>query len=134
MVAELHNIWDKGFLAMTDEEYAAKQRRRLYLAEGLAATKSLKTALSTFHTLKLLLWCVQQLPSLQPAASFEAVDGNPHSSRDVVGSDPPLPPMAPKVKKSSDKCASALRRCQIAHSLYLLSSEFESPLFLVFFL
>ena len=59
MIAELNNIWDKGFLAMTDEEYAAKQRRRLYLAEGLAAMKSLKTALSTFYALKLLLWCVQ---------------------------------------------------------------------------
>ncbi len=75
---------------MTDEDYAAKQRRRQYLAEGLAATKSLKTALSTFHTLKLLLWCAQELPSLQLAASFEAVDGNPHSSRAVVGSDPPV--------------------------------------------
>ena len=105
MISELHIIWDKGFLAMTDEEYAAKQRRRLY--EGLAATKSLKTALSTFHTLKLLLCCAQQLPSLQPAASFEAVDGNPHSFRAVVGSDPPSP-MAPKVKKSkksTDKCS-----------------------------
>ena len=99
MIAELHKIWDKGFLAMTDEEYAAKQRRRLYLAEGLAATKILKTALSTFHTLKLMLWCVQQLPSLQPSASFEAVDGNPHSSRAVIGSDPtPPPPMPPKVR------------------------------------
>ena len=100
MFAELHSIWDNGILAMTDEEYAAKQRRSLLRAEGLEATKSFKAALSTFCTEAAVM--VRVAAAIAAACSLVRGCGRQHTRTHPAPS-LALPPMAPKVKKSKKK-------------------------------